>query len=142
MTLTLAAAAASGCIRVKIDPVDVKLDVKLTVENQLADAMTPQMRERFAKRLPEIAAYKKAGKIGETFDGYLDAVTPADAADATIAGLIKAENADRLSYYQAVARTAQSNVGYVGELSAMKRFEAAAAGEYLRYRDGTWKQKQ
>lgn len=133
---------ASGCIRVKLDPVDVKLDVKLQVESQLNEAMPPDMRDRFEKRLPEITALKKSGKIGETFDGYVEAVTPAYAADPKTAELIKAENTDRLDYYQAIARAAQSDVGYVGELSAMKRFEAAQKGEYLRYRDGTWKQKQ
>lgn len=140
--LALSLACAGGCIRVKLDPVDVKLDVKLSVANQLNEAMPPDMRDRFEKRLPEITKLKKEGKIGETFDGYVEAVTPADAANPEIAALLKAENADRLAYYQAVARTAQSNVGYVGELSAMKRFEAAIAGEYLRYRDGTWKRKQ
>lgn len=140
--LILAGICGNGCIRVKLDPVDVKLDVKLSVENQLNEAMPTDMRDRFEKRLPEINKLKKDGKIGETFDGYIEAVTPADAADPAIADLIKAENADRLAYYQAVARAAQSNVGYVGELSGMKRFEAAAPGEYLRYRDGTWKRKQ
>lgn len=138
----LAAASASGCIRIQLDPIDVKLDVKLTVESQLSsEAMPPALRERFEQRLPEIIAAKKAGKIGETFDGYVDIVNPADAADAKLAPLVKAENADRLTYYQAVARTAQSSLAYVGELSAMKRFEAATTGEYLRYRDGQWKQK-
>ena len=135
---------SAGCIRIKLDPVDVKLDVKLTVESQLSsnEAMTPALRERFEQRLPEIIAAKRAGKIGETFDGYVDTVASAPAqADATLSALIKAENADRLTYYQAVARSAQSSLAYVGELSAMKRFEAAATGEYLRYRDGQWKQK-
>lgn len=134
----------TGCIRIKLDPVDVKLDVKLTVESQLSsnEAMTPALRERFEQRLPEIIAAKKAGKIGETFDGYVDTVATAPAQpDAALSALVKAENADRLTYYQAVARGAQSSVAYVGELSAMKRFEAAATGEYLRYRDGQWKQK-
>ena len=140
--ILVALAGAAGCIRVKLDPVDVKLDVKLQVESQLNEAMPPDMRDRFEKRLPDITALKKEGKVGETFDGYLEAVTPAGAANAKIAELIKAENTDRLAYYQAVARAAQSDIGYVGELSAMKRFEAAQKGEYLRYRDGTWKQKQ
>ncbi len=142
LVLLIAAALtlAAGCIRIKLDPVDVKLDVKLTVDSQLssAEAMTPELRERFEQRLPQLAAAKKAGKVGETFDGYVDVVNPADAGDTTLGALVKAENADRLTYYQAVARTAQSSVAYVGELSAMKRFEAAPAGEYLRYRDGQW----
>lgn len=138
----VALVGAAGCIRVKLDPVDVKLDVKLQVESQLSEAMPPDMRDRFEKRLPEITALKKNGKIGETFDGYLEATTAANASDPKVAELIKAENTDRLAYYQAIARAAQSNVGYVGELSAMKRFEAAQKGEDLRYRDGTWKQKQ
>lgn len=138
----VAAIFVAGCIRIKLDPVDVKLDVKLTVESQLSssEALTPALRERFEQRLPEIIAAKKAGKIGETFDGYVDTVASAQS-DATLSALIKAENADRLTYYQAVARSAQSSVAYVGELSAMKRFEAAATGEFLRYRDGQWKQK-
>ena len=139
----IAGACTSGCIRIKLDPIDVKLDVKLTVESQLssAEAMTPALRERFEQRLPEIIKAKKAGQIGETFDGYVDIVPAAAHGDTTLAELVKAENADRLTYYQAVARSAQSSVAYVGELSAMKRFEAAAPGEYLRYRDGQWKQK-
>ena len=140
----LAGACSFSCLRIKLDPVDVKLDVKLTVESQLssAEAMTPALRERMEQRLPEIIKAKKDGRIGETFDGYLDTV-PAAAVqgDAALSELVKAENADRLTYYQAVARSAQSSVAYVGELSAMKRFEAALPGEYLRYRDGQWKQK-
>jgi uncharacterized protein YdbL (DUF1318 family) len=138
-----AIATAAGCIRIQLDPIDVKLDVKLTVESQLnsAEAMPAALRERLEQRLPDVIAAKKAGKIGETFDGYVDIVNPADAADAKLAPLIKAENADRLTYYQAVARSAQSSLAYVGELSGMKRFEAATTGEYLRYRDGQWKQK-
>jgi uncharacterized protein YdbL (DUF1318 family) len=147
--LTVAAVAAStagisGCIRVKLDPIDVKLDVKLTVESQLSssEAMTPALRERFEQRLPEIIAAKKTGRIGETFDGYVDTIASGSAqADSSLDALIKAENADRLTYYQAVARSAQASLAYVGELSAMKRFEAATSGEYLRHRDGQWKQK-
>lgn len=135
--------AAAGCIRIKLDPIDVRLDVKLTVESQLAsaDAMTPDMRTRFEKRLPELMAAKKAGRIGETVDGFVDAINPADNSDTALGLLVKAENADRLVYYQAIARNSQSSLAYVGELSGMKRFEAASAGEFLRYRDGTWKQK-
>lgn len=142
MTLVLATGAV-GCIRIKLDPVDVKLDVKLTVESQLSsnEAMTPALRERFEQRLPEIIAAKKAGKVGETVDGYVEIVNVADAGDPTLGALTRGENADRLTYYQAVARAAQTSVAYVGELSAMKRFEAAAAGEYLRHRDGQWRQK-
>ena len=52
----VALAGAAGCIRVKLDPVDVKLDVKLQVESQLNEAMPPDMRDRFARTLDEDAA--------------------------------------------------------------------------------------
>lgn len=138
----LTALLATGCIRVKLDPVDVKLDVKLSVQNQLSEAMPADLRDRFEKRLPELTEMKKKGILGETFDGYIDAVPPNSPTAEPQASLIKAENADRITYYQAVARNAQTDIAYVGQLSAMKRFETAPLGEFLRYRDGTWKKKQ
>jgi len=97
------------------------------------------IKQNMIKRLPRIQELKKDGLIGENQQGYLEAVQSSlPAADKE---LIEAENADRKSVYEAIARQQGTTAELVGKLRAKKIFEQAKSGEFLKQEDGTWKKK-
>ena len=97
------------------------------------------IKQNMIKRLPRIQELKKDGLIGENQQGYLEAVqSNLPAADKE---LIEAENADRKSVYEAIARQQGTTAELVGKLRAKKIFEQAKSGEFLKQEDGTWKKK-
>ena len=97
------------------------------------------IKQNMIKRLPRIQELKKDGLIGENQQGYLEAVqSNLPAADKEV---IEAENADRKSVYEAIARQQGTTAELVGKLRAKKIFEQAKSGEFLKQEDGTWKKK-
>ena len=97
------------------------------------------IKQNMIKRLPRIQELKKDGLIGENQQGFLEAVQSSlPAADKE---LIEAENADRKSVYEAIARQQGTTAELVGKLRAKKIFEQAKSGEFLKQEDGTWKKK-
>lgn len=97
------------------------------------------IKQNMIKRLPRIQELKKDGLIGENQQGYLEAVQSSlPAADKEV---IEAENADRKSVYEAIARQQGTTSELVGKLRAKKIFEQAKSGEFLKQEDGTWSRK-
>ena len=97
------------------------------------------IKQNMIKRLPRIQELKKDGLIGENQQGYLEAVQSSlPAADKEV---IEAENSDRKSVYEAIARQQGTTAELVGKLRAKKIFEQAKSGEFLKQEDGTWKKK-
>ncbi len=97
------------------------------------------IKQNMIKRLPRIQELKKDGLIGENQLGCLEAVQSSlPAADKEV---IEAENTDRKSVYEAIARQQGTTVELVGKLRAKKIFEQAKAGEFLKQEDGSWSKK-
>jgi len=97
------------------------------------------IKQNMIKRLPRIQELKKDGLIGENQLGCLEAVQSSlPAADKEV---IEAENTDRKSVYEAIARQQGTTAELVGKLRAKKIFEQAKAGEFLKQEDGSWSKK-
>lgn len=95
------------------------------------------LQDRMKARLPEIVALKTKGVIGENYQGYLDFVGPSrEGAD-----IVAAENKDRQTLYQAIARKTGATAEQVGRRAALKWKNNLGPGEYFKNEDGTWMQK-
>ena len=81
---------------------------------------------------------KKSGVVGETSDGYLDYVKKKDA---KAADTVDAENADRKTLYESIAKNENTTVELVAQHAAKRNFDKAKPGEYLK-EDGKWKKKE
>jgi uncharacterized protein len=94
---------------------------------------------RMKQRVPAMLQAKKAGTIGEVFDGMLAAVKPAPPAD--IANLISAENADRRIFFAIVAKEKNSTPQEVAAAFFQGQVERSPSGTYIKGKDGVWRQK-
>lgn len=100
-----------------------------------------ELQTKFEKRYPQILDFKKDGKVGETTTGIIEAVKSDYLSDKTLAKLIEDENADRKELYKLIAAEEKTTVEQVARAAAIRNFQKAKAGEYLKAADGTWKKK-
>ena len=101
-----------------------------------------KLKERFKQRYPKLLKAKNAGKIGETFQGYVEAVKPEYLQDADLKKLLDDENADRKTLYKAIADKEGVPPEKVAERNAVRNFKRAKPGHYLKNKDGEWVKKQ
>jgi uncharacterized protein len=97
------------------------------------------VRKRMEANLPRIDALKKAGKVGETNRGYLEARA---SLDAEAKALIQEENADRKSVYEALAGRAKASLEQTEKARAALIRKRSAAGIWLQDPDGKWYRKE
>lgn len=107
-----------------------------TTTNAAAKA---ELKTSFDSRSAQLAAAKATGSIGECTDGTVALV--GDIVDANLGAAIEAENADRKRLYQLLASETNASAAQIGERNAMRNYQNAKAGEWLRTRDGIWKKK-
>jgi uncharacterized protein len=100
-----------------------------------------ELRERFKGRYERLLKAKGDGAIGETTGGMVEAVNGKSLDDA-LKKLVDEENADRRELYKIIAEKEQTTEQKVAERNAARNFEKARSGEFLKDRDGTWKQKK
>jgi len=101
-----------------------------------------ELKARFEKRYPQILEYKRAGKVGETMKGMIEAVESKYARDDDkLASLIEDENSDRRALYKLIAADEGVSPEKVAERMAERNYERARPGEYLKSADGKWKRK-
>jgi uncharacterized protein YdbL (DUF1318 family) len=101
-----------------------------------------ELQDRFRSRDQRLDAYKKDGKIGETTEGFVEAVKKAYLDDDTLARLVKEENADRKELYAIIAKETNATPEVVAEQNARRNFQRARAGEWLKAASGEWRQKK
>jgi uncharacterized protein YdbL (DUF1318 family) len=99
------------------------------------------LKQRFAARYAQLKQIEREEKAGETPQGFVEAVTPAHLADATVKKIIDEENADRRALYAALAKKENTTEAKVAERNAARNFQNAGSGEYLKQPNGTWRQK-
>lgn len=100
------------------------------------------LKERFRARYPALRAAKDAGKIGETAEGFVEAVPAAGTPEASTVQLLEEENRDRKTLYALIAEEERTNATLVAERNAKRNFENARPGDYLKGKDGVWFQKR
>jgi uncharacterized protein YdbL (DUF1318 family) len=90
---------------------------------------------------------KKQGQVGETIDGYVDAVDAKAASDEKISGLLRDENKDRRSLYQILAdeinkehpqAPAKATMETIATRNALRNIERAGGDEFLRVATDQW----
>lgn len=105
-----------------------------------------ELKEQFERRYPAIGRLKSQGKVGETFEGFVDAVQEAKLDD-DAKKLIDDENRDRRKLYDLIAdevKNRERNVSAdkVAERNARRNLANAKPNEYIKSKDGVWVQRQ
>jgi len=101
-------------------------------------------------RYPVVAKLTKAGKVGETYQGLVDAVKDAYRSEKvdfkgkaiTIGQLIADENKDRTDYFRIVAQETDSTPEAVAKNYAQRRRAKLKSGEYWKTESGAWVRKK
>ncbi len=113
----------------------------------LAQPTKDQLKEQFKSRDAELKNLKKKGQVGETIDGYIDAVDSAAAGDSAITTLLAAENKDRRDLYQLLAdeinkenpkAPVKATLETIASRNAMRNIEHAGPDEFLRVAKDHW----
>jgi uncharacterized protein YdbL (DUF1318 family) len=98
--------------------------------------------DRMAKRLPQLKKHKAGGKIGETFNGLVEAVKAEYLKEENLRKLVADENADRKAFYALTAEKFETTPEIVARSAGIRNFKAAESEHWLKLKDGTWVQKK
>ncbi len=105
-----------------------------------------ELKQRMKDRYPQLEKLINGGKVGECWDGTVDAVKPEYLKEAvdktTVKDLLAAENKDRDRLYALLATGNGVTAAKVGEQNGDRKFEKAAPGDWLKTRDGKWVKKK
>lgn len=115
----------------------VLLVISLLALNAWA-AGADNIKERMLGRLPAINTLKDKGIIGEDSEGYLQFRS----SDQPQKDMISAENQDRRSVYEAIARKEGAQTSLVGQRRARQIEEIGKSGHWFLKADGKWQQKK
>ena len=96
------------------------------------------IKQRMIDRLPEINNLKGRGIIGENNLGFLEFI----GSQKEKADVVAAENNDRKSVYEAIAKNQGTTVEVVGQHRAIQIADKALAGEWLQDANGKWYKKK
>ncbi|MFH2219232.1 MAG: YdbL family protein [Pseudomonadota bacterium] len=102
-----------------------------------AFAGSAEIKDRMQARLPVIKTLKAGGIVGENNSGYLEFV----GGNRKDAEVVNAENIDRKSVYEAIAKQQGAAADLVGRRRAMQIREIAGPGDWLQDGNGKWYQK-
>lgn len=107
-----------------------------------AQATREDLKRRFAQRDAQIDRLKSNGKIGETWEGYVERVDDAEVTRRELE-LIEEENDDRRRLYQLIAEDVKDerdrvSPEEVGRRNAWRNFMTAKPAEFLKIRAGFW----
>jgi uncharacterized protein YdbL (DUF1318 family) len=107
------------------------------IANAIAFAGSEDIKKRMLDRLPTIVSLKQQGIVGENNKGFLEFVGDIKTGKETV----EAENADRRTVYEAIAKQQASTVELVGTRRAIQIAETAQSGEWIQDSGGKWHQK-
>jgi uncharacterized protein YdbL (DUF1318 family) len=99
-----------------------------------------ELQERFKSRLEALDKARKAGAVGECFDGRLAAVND-QALEAALQKLVEEENTDRQALYRLIAEEEKTTPDLVARRDAARRARLAGSGEWLKPENGPWQRK-
>jgi uncharacterized protein len=88
-------------------------------------------------RVPQVVELKDKGAIGEQLDGLLGVVAGAAGAD----GLVKAENADRLTVYKDRAKSQGVDLPTFMKVMGEERIKQEKSGRFVQDASGKWIKK-
>ena len=96
------------------------------------------IKQRMIDRLPVINNLKGRGIIGENNLGFLEFI----GSQKEKADVVAAENDDRKSVYEAIAKNQGTTVEVVGQHRAIQIADKALAGEWFQDANGKWYKKK
>ena len=99
------------------------------------------LQERFKKRFRDIAELKQDGAIGETWEGYLQAVKGKKLAGRD-KDVVEDENADRKQLYKIIAEEEGATLEKVAERNAQRHLRGLKRGHWFLLKSGEWRQKE
>jgi uncharacterized protein YdbL (DUF1318 family) len=100
-------------------------------------AFADDIKARMKNRLPVIKKLKSQGIVGEDNAGFLQFVGDKKAS----ADVVTAENKDRQSVYEAIAKQQGTTAELVGRRRALQNQKRAEPGEWVQDASGQWQQK-
>ena len=100
-------------------------------------AFADDIKARMKNRLPVIKKLKSQGVVGEDNAGFLQFVGNQKVS----ADVVAAENKDRQTVYQAIAKQQGTTAELVGKRRALQIAKRAAPGEWVQDAGGNWIQK-
>ena len=118
---------------------------------QSPDKELDELKQRLKDRYALLVKLKDAGKIGETWDGQVDAVKPAykdEKADPaakdsdTIKALLEKENKDRLRLYELLSKGKPIKPADVGVENGKRNFKNADPEHFLKPQGKDWVRKK
>ena len=102
------------------------------------NSASDSIKQRMIDRLPVIKALKDQGIVGENNLGFLEFIgNRKEKAD-----VVAAENVDRKSVYEAIAKNQGTTVEVVGQHRAIQLADKAQSGDWLQDANGKWYQKK
>ena len=102
------------------------------------NSASDSIKQRMIDRLPVIKALKDQGIVGENNLGFLEFIgNRKEKAD-----VVAAENVDRKSVYEAIAKNQGTTVEVVGQHRAIQLADKAQFGDWLQDANGKWYQKK
>jgi uncharacterized protein YdbL (DUF1318 family) len=96
------------------------------------------IKARMQERLPTVVQLKADGIVGENNSGFLQVVP---GAAAKMQDVITAENKDRQTVYEAIAKQQGTTADLVAKRRAIQIAEKATSGEWLQDGSGKWYKK-
>ena len=99
-----------------------------------AIAHADDIKSRMVERLPVIKALKAKGLLGENNQGYLEFL----GGNKEQEDIVAAENADRKTVYNAIAKQQGTTAELVGKRRALQIAEKATGGEWIQNESGKW----
>ena len=100
-------------------------------------AFADDIKARMKSRLPVITKLKSQGIVGENNAGFLQFVGDKKVS----ADVVAAENEDRQTVYEAIAKQQSTTAELVGKRRALQNAQRAAPGEWVQDAAGQWQQK-
>jgi uncharacterized protein YdbL (DUF1318 family) len=100
-------------------------------------ASADDIKARMKKRLPVLKELKAKGIVGEDNKGYLQFVGE----QKTNADVVAAENKDRKTVYEAIAKQQGTTAELVGKRRALQLAQKANKGEWVQDASAKWLQK-
>jgi uncharacterized protein YdbL (DUF1318 family) len=97
------------------------------------------LQARFKERYPKLLELRNAGTLGETWEGWVEAVKETTA---ETAALVAMENADRKKLYAIIGGKQGVNPDEVGRRNAIRIFKSAEPEHYLTLKEGKWVQRK
>ena len=89
----------------------------------------------------DVEDLKREGKVGETWEGYVEGVKGEDL-DKTQRAAIEVENIARKEQYEREARKSKTDLENVAQREGKRNIDNARKGEFTLQRDGDWERKK